>query len=600
MYTYEKPDNLVEILEQTMANYPDKPLFGTKNSGGFYEWVAYREVGRRVDNVRGGLAELGVGKDDAVGIICNNCVEWAILAFATFGLGARYVPMYESELEYLWEYIVRDSTIKVLFVATSAIYEKVKTFVASIPTLEKIIVVDGKDEYSMKAIELKGERRPIPAIHPGPDDIAVLIYTSGTTGEPKGVLLSHGNLSSNSRAGLRMYPEIIPGGRSFAILPWAHSFGLTAELIAMISIGGAVGLMDSVATITDDLALVRPTWLISVPRVFNKIYEGLWSRMNEQGGLAKKLFVMGVEKAREKRELAEQGRSCLVTNLKVAVADRIVFRKIRDRLGGCLMGSLTGGAAMNVEVARFFFDIGIPLYNCYGLTEMSPAVTMNASFDNRLGSVGKAIENVRIVIDSPVAGENSGDGEIIAYGPNVMKGYHNKPEETKKVMTEDGGFRTGDRGRLDEDGFLYITGRIKEQYKLENGKFVFPVSLEEEIKLVPFVENAMVYGDGKPYNVCLVVPDVQAWEKYAKCNGPIPYSKDLAQRDDVRDRIRSEIRNALNGKYGNYEIPQEFVFISEGFTVENGLLTQTMKLKRHVILERYREQIESAYHTHPA
>ncbi len=600
MFIYEKPDNLVEVLERSVEEYPDSPLFGTKNSEEFYDWVSYREVGKRVDNVRGGLAEMGIGKDDAVGVIANNSVEWAIIAFAAFGLGARYVPMYKSELVHIWKYIVRDSAVKVLFVSTPALYEQVKDFADSIATLEKIIVIEGKDENSMAAIEIAGEGKPIPAIHPDPHDIAFLLYTSGTTGEPKGVLLSHGNISCNSRAGIKMYPEFIPGGTSFAILPWAHSFGLTAELIAMISIGGAIGLMDRIETIADDLARVRPTWLISVPRVFNKLYEGLWSRMNEQGGLAKKLFVMGVENARKKRELAERGRSCSFTNLKVTVADRIVFKKIRERLGGRLMGSMTGGAAMNVEVARFFFDIGIPLYNCYGLTEMSPAVAMNASFDSRLGSVGKAIENVRILIDSEIIGENSGDGEIIAYGPNTMKGYHNKPEETKKVMTEDGGFRTGDRGRLDEDGFLYITGRIKEQYKLENGKFVFPVSLEEEIKLIPLVETAMIFGDGKPYNVCLVVPYVQALEKYAKNHGLPPYPDEPAKREDVRDLISSEIRNALKGKFGNYEIPQEFIFISEPFTVENDSLTQTLKLKRHVILERYKAQIEALYHSHPA
>ena len=261
------------------------------------------------------------------------------------------------------------------------------------------------------------------------------------------------------------------------------------------------------------------------------------------------------------------------------------------------MGSLTGGAAMNVEVARFFFDIGIPLYNCYGLTETSPAVSMNASFDYRLGSVGKAIEHVRIFIDSSIVGEDSGDGEIVVYGPNVMKGYHNKPEETAKVMTADGGFRTGDRGRLDEDGFLYLTGRIKEQYKLENGKFVFPAGLEEEIRLVSFVENAMVYGDGKPYNVCLVAPDFEVLGKYAKGHNLSADPGELVKNKDVQNLIGNAITDALKGRYGNYEIPQKFIFISEGFTTENGFLTQTMKLKRRMIIEHYRDRIEGLYNS---
>jgi len=599
MYVYEKPDNLVELLECSVTKYPDNPLFGTKNARGSYEWVTYREVGRRVDNMRGGLSALGIDSGDAVGIISDNCVAWAVVAFATQGLGARYVPMYESELLQVWEYIVRDSALKVLFVANRGIYEQVRNLVDSIDSLECIVVIEGQGDDSMAAIEAVGEREPVPALYPGPDDVAILIYTSGTTGEPKGVLLSHGNITSNSRAGLSMFPEIIPGGTSFAILPWAHSFGLTAELIAMISIGGGIGLMHSVSTISSDLALVRPTWIVAVPRVFNKIYEGLWSRMNDRGGLAKKLFVMGLDSAGRKRELAERGRSSLTAHLKLALADRIVFKKIRDGMGGRLMGALTGGAAMNTDIARFFFDIGIPLYNCYGLTEMSPAVAMNASFAYRLGSVGRAIRDVTISIDSSMLDENSGDGEIIAYGPNLMKGYHNKQEETKKVMTEDGGFRTGDRGRLDEDGYLYITGRIKEQYKLENGKFVFPVSLEEEIKLVPFVENAMVCGEGKPYTICLVVPDGEALERYARKEGLPPYPDEPAKSDAVRELIASRIRTALEGKYGKYEIPQKFVFVSEGFTVDNGALTQTMKLKRHVIEKRYRERIESLYHANP-
>jgi len=595
MYKYEKPDNLVEILEQSVRKYPDDPLFGTKNDSGSYDWVTYKDVGIRVDNLRGGLAGLGVGRDDTVGIIANNSAEWGIAAFASFGLGARYVPMYESELAHVWKYIVTDSTVKILFVSNPEICEKVKAFAGSIPSLERIITINGKGENSMEEVEKRGEKNPIPAIHPDPDDIAVLIYTSGTTGEPKGVLLSHGNLTSNSRAGLNMYPEITEGGASLSILPWAHSLGQTAEFYSLISIGGAIGIMERVETIAEDLALVRPTWLIAVPRVFNKIYDGLWARVNERGGLAKKIFVMGVESAREKRELAERGRSCFFTNLKVRIADRIVFKKIRDRLGGRLMGSLTGGAAMNIEVARFFLDIGIPLYNCYGLMETSPAVSMNASFDYRLGSVGKAIEDVRISIDSSIVGENSEDGEIIVYGPNVMKGYHNKPEETAKVMTADGGFRTGDRGRLDEDGFLYLTGRIKEQYKLENGKFVFPVGLEEEIKLVPFVENAMVYEDGKPYNVCLVAPDFQVLGKYAKRHNLSPDPGDLAKNREVQDLIGNAIIDILKGQYGNYEIPKKFIFIPEGFTTENGFLTQTMKLKRRMIIEHYRDRIEGLY-----
>ena len=591
-----EPDSLVTFLEGSVAKYPDRSLFGTKNLQGEYKWITYAQVGKRVDNLRAGLAGLGVGKDDAVGIIANNRTEWAIGAFATYGLGACWVPMYESELLHVWKYIITDSCVKVLFVSKSEIYEQLKNFVNEIPTLEKIFLIEGGGENSMTVLEQEGEKKPISSIKPGPDDIAALIYTSGTTGDPKGVLLSHGNLTSNSHAGRKMYPELMTiTGVSLSILPWAHSYGQTAELYTMIYLGGAIGIMENVKTLAADMAKVKPTWLIAVPRVFNKLYDGLWSKMNETGGFPQKLFVMGVESAKKRRELAEKGKSDFITNLKFKIADKIVFQKIRNGLGGRLMGSMTASAMMNPEIAIFFFDIGIPLYDCYGMSETSPAITMNSSVDYKLGTVGKPIEKVQVVIDKSLGDEKVGDGEIVVYGPNIMKGYHNKPEQTREVITVDGGMRTGDRGRLDEDGFLHITGRIKEQFKLENGKFVFPSSLEEDICLVPYVENAMIYGEGRAYNVCLVVPDFPALEKYAQKNNLPTAPEKLIEMEEIKELISGGIVGALEGKYGGYEIPKKFVFLAEGFSLEDGTLTQTMKVKRRVVLERYQKEIDAKY-----
>jgi len=591
-----EPDNLVEFLEGSVAKYPDRSLFGTKNSRDEYEWITYAEVGKRVDNLRAGLAGLGVGKGDTVGIIANNRAEWVICAFASYGLGARWVPMYESELPHVWKYIVTDSSIKILFVSKPEIYEQLKNFVNEIPTLEKIFLIEGEGENSMAGLEKEGDKKPVSSINPGVDDIAALIYTSGTTGDPKGVLLSHGNLTSNSHAGRKMYPELMVNiGVSLSILPWAHSYGQTAELYSMIYLGGSIGIMGNVKTLASDIAKVKPNWLIAVPRVFNKIYDGLWLKMNEAGGLPKKLFVMGVQSAKKRRELAAKGKSDFITNLKFKIADKIVFQKIRNGLGGRLMGSMTASAMMNPEIAIFFFDIGIPLYDCYGMSETSPAITMNSSVDYKLGTVGKPIENVRVVIDTSLGDEKLGDGEIVVYGPNVMKGYNNKPEQTREVITEDGGMRTGDRGRLDEDGFLHITGRIKEQFKLQNGKFVFPSSLEEDICLVPYVENAMIYGEGRAYNVCLVVPDFPALEKYAQKNNLPTAPEKLVEMEEIKELISGEIVKSLQDKYGGYEIPKKFIYLTEGFSLENGTLTQTMKVKRRVVLERYQEDINAKY-----
>lgn len=597
MYPYEleKPDNLVEFLERSVAKYPDHPLFGTKNVSGTYDWVTYREVGRRVDNLRGGLTRQGIGKGDAVGLIANNRVEWAVAAFAAYGLGARFIPMYESELLHVWEYIITDSAVKVLLVSKQDIYDKIKNFTGKIPTLQKIFVIDATGPGTMTELESVGQENPMPSLHPNPDDIAVLIYTSGTTGDPKGVLLSHGNFTSNSHAGRKFYPELNANSRTLSILPWAHSFGQTAELYTMIQLGGSIGFMEKPTTIVSDMAQVRPTFLIAVPRVFNKIYDTLWSKMNEMGGFKKSLFVMGVESAKKRRELAKQGQSDFMTNLKFRIADQLVFHKIRDMFGGRMLGSMTGSAAMNKEISLFFFDMGIPLYDCYGMTETSPAITMNGSVAFKFGTVGRPIEKVKVVIDRSVVEEGAEDGEIICYGPNVMKGYHNKPEQTKEVMTTDGGVRTGDRGRLDEDGYLYITGRIKEQFKVENGKFVFPASLEEDICLVPAVQNAVIYGDNRPYTICLIVPDFFVLEKYAEKHNLPADIKTLIQRKDVQDMMANEITSSLKGKYGSYEIPKKFLFVTEIFTLENGMLTQTMKLKRRVVLTKYMDQIEALY-----
>ena len=494
-FTLDKPDNLVDWWAQSLTKFADRKLFGTKNKNGVYEWVTYKEIGNRIDNLRAGLTQLGIGKDDAVGIIANNRLEWPIVGFATWGCLARFVPMYEAELVQVWKYIIADSGIKVLFVSTPEIYEKIKDFPKDIPTLKHIVIIESGAENSMAALEKKGSAKPVAWRSPTAEDVAELIYTSGTTGNPKGVLLMHMNFTSNSHAGLKLYPELYENEVvSLTILPWAHTFGQTAELFAIIRLGGAMGMIENTKTIVNDIVLVKPTFIIAVPTVFNRIYDGLWNKMNKEGGVAKALFVMGVEAAKKKREFAEKGRSDFMTNIKFKFADKIVFKKIRERLGGRMLGAMTGSAAMNVEISKFFFDIGIPIYDCYGLTETSPGITMNGSQAYRLGSVGRAIEKVKIVIDNSVVEEGATDGEIIVYGPNVMKGYHNRPEDTKAALTPDGGFRTGDRGRLDKDGYLFITGRIKEQYKLENGKFCFPVSLEEKICLTSFVQQALVYG----------------------------------------------------------------------------------------------------------
>jgi long-chain acyl-CoA synthetase len=593
-YNLEKPDNVAELFDNSVKKFPDRPCLGTKNKQGEYEWVTYREMGCRIDNLRGGLASIGVQRGDAVGIISNNSVDWAVCHFATAGLGAFFVPMYEAELTNVWEYIIKDSGIKILFVSKPEIHERIKDFPSRIPTLEKIYLMQGTGENTLAELETIGQTKPVQAIYPKPEEVAVLVYTSGTTGDPKGVLLTHANWTSNHHARTVAYPSFNSDDRTLSLLPWAHCYGL-GELHTFTAVGGSLGFMESVTTVVEDMAKVKPTFLVAVPRIFNKVYDTIVTKVNEAGGAKKMLFDAGVAAAKERRRLAEQGKSSFMTNLKFKIIDKIVFQKIRDLFGGRLKGSITGSAAMNPEISRFFFDIGIPLYDVYGLSETSPGITANCPTSYRIGSVGKVIDKVKVIIDQSVVEPGAKDGEIVVYGPNVMKGYHNKPEATKEIMTPDGGVRTGDRGRFDKDGFMWITGRIKEQFKLENGKYVFPSALEEDICLNHYVQSAMIYGAGKEYNVCVIVPDFPALKSYAQKNNLPGDVNTLVARPDIQAMITAEILDTLKKKYGGYEIPRKFIYLTEPFTVENGMITQTMKLKRRVIVEKYQTQIDTLY-----
>jgi long-chain acyl-CoA synthetase len=594
---YDKPDNLVEMFENSAKKYPNNLLIGEKDATGVYQWVTYSQIAERVNNLRAGLASLGLKAGEKAGIIANNRKEWLVGEIATQGLGAAWVPMYEKELLATWKYIIKDAAVKILIVSKPEIYEKIKDFPKDIPTLKHIFIIDSTGDNSMAALEKKGAEKPIAAIYPKPTDIAVLIYTSGTTGEPKGVLLSHGNLSSNIIAGTAWFPILTEKSRSISMLPWAHSFGITAELHAFVSKGASVGIMGSVETLIEDMPKIQPTFMITVPRIFNKVYNGVQAKMKEAGGLKYKLFLMALAAAKIKRETG-------VAGFKYHLLDKVVFKKIRARFGGMLEAAITGSAPMNIEIAKFFIDIGIPTYDAYGMSETSPAITMNSPLmGNRLGSVGKPVMYTKLVIDRSRTGEDSEDGEILCFGPQCMVGYHNKPDKTAEVIVEMNGMRgvrTGDRGRLDDEGFLFITGRFKEEYKLENGKYVHPDSIELEIKVLPWVLNTFIYGAGKEYNVAIIVPELTVLQKLADELNLSVKAEELFDGQNpagvkLQELLGLELQNHLKKTFGGYEIPRKFLFIKEDFSLENGMLTQTMKLKRRVVLEKYGPALEKLY-----
>jgi long-chain acyl-CoA synthetase len=589
----QEPDNLVEMWEASVARNPDNQLFGTKGTDGVYHWVTYREVAERVDHVRAGLARLGVGAGDAVALISGNRVEWAVVAFATFGLGARLVPLHETDLATTWRNLVKDARPKVLFASTEAILEQLHDLQHSVPSLVALLFLEGTADGSLAALEQQGREAPVGSVRPAPGDVAVLIYTSGTTTEPKGVLLSHGNLTSNVCSGYRAFPTLSETSRSFSILPWAHVFGQTAELNICIHVGASVALAAGRESLLEDFGLAQPTQIVGVPRLLVRIHEAIVSGVAQAGGLRERLFEASLAANRARRETRRGG-------FMQWLLDRFVMNKIRARFGGRLEFVISGSATLDVEVATFFCDLGIPVYDCYGLTETSPGVTMNCPSAHRIGSVGKPLERVRVEIDHSLVDDDSDEGEIVVYGPNVMLGYHNKPEATAAAMTPDGGLRTGDRGRLDEEGYLHVTGRFKEQFKLQNGRFVFPAVVEEALQLVPYVANAMVLGDGCPYTAAVISLDLDKLGEHSSRLGlTVAWRTFIGDMSSLSREIHAAITHDLQARLlprlDDHEIPRRFLFVKEPFSAANGLLTQTLKVRRPAVLAKYRAEVARLY-----
>lgn len=585
---------LIDIFKRSTSTFGSRDLFGEKKNGQWV-WTTYSRFGEMVDDLRGGLAQLGVGAGDRVAVISNNRLEWAVGAYATYTLGGAYVPMYESQQAKELQFIINDSGAKVVFCATDEIAQRIESVRAEMPNLEHIIRFSGtsSDADSFATLLRRGAETPTPLVSPKPTDLAGLIYTSGTTGQPKGVMLSHVNIARNVSAMHEVFP-MSPEDRSLAFLPWAHVFGQTVELHALLSMGASMAIAEAVEKIIDNLSEVKPTLLFSVPRIFNRIYDGLQKRMAGEKAVTRFMFHRGLAVAAQRRALSEQGKSSGLLDLQHAFFDKVVFSKVRARFGGRLKYAFSGGSAISKEVAEFVDNLGITVYEGYGLTETSPIATANFPNNRKIGSVGKALPGIRIEIDTVASGEAT-QGEIVVHGHNVMMGYYNKPAENEKVFTGNGGFRTGDMGVLDADGYLYITGRIKEQYKLENGKYVVPSPIEQSLALSTYIANALVHGMNKPYNVAIIVVDVDTLKKWATEKGLDTSSMpELLKRPEVLQLYREQV-NEFTREVKGYERPQRFLLVSEDFTVANDMLTPKMSVKRRNVVARYNDAIEALY-----
>ncbi|MBF0297219.1 MAG: long-chain fatty acid--CoA ligase [Oligoflexia bacterium] len=594
--------NLIEMQEDSCKLYNNNEIFGTKNQEGHYKWITYGQFKLLVDDMRGGLNKLGVTANDKVGIIAHNRTEWAVACYATLGLRGQFVSMYENQFIDDWQYIIEDSECKIVFVSSEKIYHHIKHLQKNLTTLKHIVLLSNdenhkpeKNSYNYYDLLRIGQDHPVPSIHPDSNDLMGIIYTSGTTGRPKGVMLSHGNILSN----VHVCPDIVtftPSDRTFSLLPWAHIFGQTAEVHLLIYSGFSTGFLDNPNTLTDDIVKVKPTILFAVPKVFNNIYEGINSKVNSLPSPVKLLFKTAMELSNRKRDT---GTLPLKGEITLKFVQKTLFKAVRKKFGGRLKYAVSGASALNPKVGKFIDNLGITLLEAYGLSETSPLVAANTLTKRRFGSVGPIANNpfvnISVKIDHAVLGENvqsCEEGEIVVYGPNVMRGYFKQPEETKLVMTSDGGFRTGDLGRIDEDGFLHITGRIKEQYKLLNGKYVVPNVIEDQYKLSSYIANAFIYGSNKKYNIVLIVVNMKELLKWAKAQDINSSDKKLLEHHKTLALYKKELEN-FNEFIKQYEQPKSFALIDDEWSVENSLITPTLKLKRQNIYNRYKNLIEA-------
>ena len=561
-----------------------------------WQSISAQEMLRRVAGLSKALAELGIVSGDRVGLFAPNCPEWHTADFAIQGLGAVNVPIYFNESHDRLVYILNDSGARVVFTAGAAQAKKISECRSRIPALEHVIsaapdselngdilryetlIASTTDadvaEYRRRAAEITG------------NNLATIIYTSGTTGEPKGVMLSHSNLSSNSIDSAANH-QLLPSDVALEFLPLAHVYERTAAY-SYICNGVAIAYLERIEDVPQALLDVHPSLACAVPRFFEKIYANILEKGRRESGIKRNIFDWSLRVAEESVPWRAYGKSASPgLKLRWRVADALVYSKIREGLGGGTQRFSAGGAPLAPELAEFFWSVGVTIHQGYGLTETSPVVTANTPAANKIGTVGRPIPNVQVKIAE--------DGEILVKGPNVMQGYYHKPEATREVFTSDGWFRTGDIGRLDEDGYLIITDRKKELLKTAAGKFVAPAPIENTLKTSPYITNAIVVGDTRKFVSVLIVPNFANIEAAARKAGH-DFATPTQMTGDawVRDLLSSEIER-LTVPLAQYEKPKRFALLEQDFTYAGGELTYTMKMKRRVIEQRYQDVIARLY-----
>jgi len=592
------PRTLTELFFAAMDRSATRPVAMRVKRNGAWVALSFADLLNQVQAFSVGLVELGVRPGDRVAILSENRPEWAVTDFACLAARCADVPVYPTLPAHQIEYILRDSGAVAVCCSSAAQLAKIIEIRGTLPALKTIVVYDeaaatgGALGYEAMLARGRAALGKYPswrtdALAVTPDDLATLIYTSGTTGDPKGVMLTHGNITSNVVAGVQVL-DLRPTDECLSFLPLSHIFERMAGHYCMTHKGAIINYATSIEAVSVEMGELRPTVVISVPRLYEKIYARVLENAMAGSPLKQKIFLWAKRVGEAWADLTVEGKPIPVgMGVQYRVAYALVFSKLAARVGGRLRFFASGGAPLSADIARFFWAAGLPIMEGFGLTETSPVITVNWFGRARFGSVGKVLPGIEVKI--------AADGEILTRGPNVMKGYFNKPEATAEVMSAGGWFHTGDIGELDADGFLKITDRKKDIIVTAGGKNIAPQPIESLVKTNPFVLSAVMIGDKRKYPIMLVVPNMEPLRKWAEAEG-MKGRTDTALLSDivVHNKLTGEIKKTLR-ELAQYEMPKKFLILDRDFTIEAGELTPTLKVKRRVVEKIHQERIEELF-----
>ncbi len=592
------PRTLNDIFFHATDRFLERPVVMRAKRGGQWTDVSYRQLRDQVQALSIGLHELGVRRGDRLAILAENSPEWAITDYACLAAGCADVPIYPTLPANQAAYILRDSGAVAVCVSNAGQLEKILAVRADLPALRHVIAFDpalaGDGVLSLEGVMATGRTALAKypdwrsdALRAEPDDLATLIYTSGTTGDPKGVMLTHGNITSNVVAALSVI-HIDENDECLSFLPLSHTFERMVGHYVMMWGGTIINYAQGIETVPADMIDRRPTVMASVPRLYEKIYAKVLEGVMAGPPLRQKIFFWAKRTAERWAELHIAKRPIPGgLAFQKRLADKLVFSKLQARTGGRVRLFASGGAPLSADIARFFYAAGLPVLEGYGLTETSPIIAVNTFEHIRLGTVGKPLPGVEVRI--------AADGEILTRGPHVMKGYYKKPEATAEALDADGWFHTGDIGLIDQDGFLKITDRKKDIIVTAGGKNIAPQPIENRIKTNPFILNAVMLGDKRKFPIMLVVPNYDKVREWLAATGmPGGTDAELAARHGVERKVEDEIK-ALLKDLAQFEVPKKVLLLTEDFSIESGELTPTLKVKRRVVEQRYRDRIDALY-----